>query len=371
MRSLLASRLAPLLALLAACADPSGGTTAVDCAKIPTAPACRPDVTTTSDATFGTDATPGPCTTGARQCAGNVPELCQNGGWVALAACANDETCTNGNCVETNTNPDCCADMECGTDCGVSCGTCTGQTVCEAGQCVPQTTCVPTCGTNECGPNGCGGSCGTCALGESCDAGQCVGGNVTCTCNGAVCGEDNCGNSCGSCSDTQTCIGGQCQTTSAGADGCSAMIDCVYGATGCIDIEDEEEFNACAEACYAAGSTMGQAEFDAYLTCANGCADDRCFVQSCSDEQAACFFDKQGAGTCLGIFDCFDTCADGDGDCIFGCYEAATTVAQAALIGLNNCLDLECPDITDPEDPCFDTAIAGFCAQFANACVAN
>lgn len=369
MRSLLTCCLGPVLLLSVACDSPSGGTTTVDCAKIPTAPACRPDVPATSDATFGNDATPGPCTTGARQCAGNVPEVCQNGSWVALAACGGGETCTNGNCIE-DTNPDCCVGMQCGTDCGVSCGTCTGQTTCSAsGQCVPNGTCTPSCGTRECGDNGCGGSCGTCPLGESCSAGQCVG-NVTCTCNGAVCGEDNCGNSCGSCGADKTCVGGQC-VTSSGGDGCSDLVDCVFASDGCAAIDDEEQFSACADACYAAGSGTGRAEFDAYLTCASGCADDRCFVQSCSDEQAACFFDKQGTGTCLGIIDCFDTCANGDGDCVFGCYEAATAVAQAALIGLNNCFDLECPDITDPDDPCYDAAIAGFCAQFANACVAN
>lgn len=65
-----------------------------------------------------------------------------------------------------------CEERTCGADdCGGSCGTCEGQFVCVAGQCI----CSPHCDDRECGSDGCGGSCGTCAPGKACgDDGRCA-----------------------------------------------------------------------------------------------------------------------------------------------------------------------------------------------------
>lgn len=363
--------------LVTACDGPGGGTGGVDCAKVPTAPACKPDTSGGGQDIIigGDDATSNPgdtasCSTGARMCNGNVPRQCQNSQWVDLAACSAGQTCTNGICEEQQ--GDCCVGMECGTDCGVSCGTCTGDTTCVEGSCEPNTTCVPECTGRVCGDDGCGHSCGACGPGKSCQNGICLN-NQTCSCNGAVCGEDNCGNSCGECDVGDTCEAGECVPGgSTGSDSCTDLVDCIFSDTGCSQFEDDTQFQECADTCYGQGSATAQGELDAYIGCAGNCADDACFAQNCSDEQAACFFDKSGPGSCFDILDCFDTCPEtDDGTCAIACYEASNTAAQAALLGLNNCLDAECPDATDPNDPCYDTAIAGVCANFVSACQNN
>jgi hypothetical protein len=65
-----------------------------------------------------------------------------------------------------------CGANECGSDgCGGSCGACAGDETCQSGVCVDDASgCTPSCGANECGSDGCGGSCGTCAAGETCNA---------------------------------------------------------------------------------------------------------------------------------------------------------------------------------------------------------
>lgn len=353
---------------LAACDSPGGGGTAtVDCSKTPTAPICRGDASS-SDGDAST--TPGTeCSSGARRCASDLPQQCQNGYWVDLAACGSSQVCTNGICEAKN--PDqCCVGMVCGTDCGRSCGNCTSGETCVEGQC--EASCVPQCAGHTCGSDGCGGTCGACGPNKTCQNGTCVS-NQTCSCNGAECGEDNCGNSCGLCGQGETCDNGQCVGGATGSDSCTDIVDCVFADTGCSQYTDDTQFQACADTCYGAGSATGQGEFDAYVGCAQGCgADDLCFATTCNDEQAACFFDATGSGSCFDVLDCFDTCpANDDGTCAYACYEASTAAAQAALLGVNNCLDTECPDATDSTDPCYDTAIAGACAGVVAACQNN
>jgi len=346
------------------------------------------------------DATPA-CSNGARQCAGQVAQQCVNGSWQTSSVCRNEQVCQAGACTSGETTgettnevvnevaneviapDDPCATRECGPDGrGGSCGTCLNSETCNAlGQCVSQ--CVPDCGGKECGSNLCGGSCGTCnGAFEQCVQGTCELTEV-CDCEGAVCGLDNCGNSCGTCTGQTTCSGGSCVSTETGGT-CVDLIDCIYDETvGCITAADDAAFNLCVEDCYGTASVTGAAEFDAYLGCLNECpmpddnpattADDlayaRCTYQSCSDEEAYCVLETAGSGTCIGIFDCFDLCADGDSDCFQGCYEDATPAAQAALWGLNNCLAVECPDDTDAT--CVDLAVQDQCSDFVIDCQLN
>ena len=71
--------------------------------------------------------------------------------------------------------------------------------------------CAPSCGGRECGDDGCGGSCGGCPDGTACNGdGHCV---STCVprCTGRECGDDACGGSCGGCPSGQTCTAtGRC-----------------------------------------------------------------------------------------------------------------------------------------------------------------
>lgn len=65
--------------------------------------------------------------------------------------------------------------------------------------------CTPVCSGTTCGPDGCGGSCGSCSGNQSCIAGNCV---CIPNCRYKTCGPDGCGGSCGSCNGR--CCGSQC-----------------------------------------------------------------------------------------------------------------------------------------------------------------
>lgn len=71
-----------------------------------------------------------------------------------------------------------CDGKFCGTDgCGSTCGSCTGELVCndQVGRC-QSFPCTPDCKSKQCGLDGCGGSCGTCKSGKTCslNEGKCI-----------------------------------------------------------------------------------------------------------------------------------------------------------------------------------------------------
>lgn len=98
-----------------------------------------------------------------------------------------------------------CQGKQCGDDgCGGSCGSCTGQTICQNEQCV----CQPDCEGKQCGDDGCGGSCGSCPSGQICNntTDQCETEQCTPDCTGKLCGEDNgCEGKCTGCPSGETC----------------------------------------------------------------------------------------------------------------------------------------------------------------------
>lgn len=333
------------------------------------------------------------CTDGAKRCTGQKAQACQGGHYVDLFSCPSDQVCEAGVCKagttqgdvtvettsaevgpDTDASPACsCVDKECGDDgCGGTCGTCTGNTHCESSLCVSGTTCTPQCNGKQCGPNGCGGQCGGCDTGETCQGGQCVGGN-DCNCNGAKCGLDNCGNTCGFCPGGTECDNsGQCVANTTG-DSCQGILDCITSPTECGAITDPDAWNACANACVAAGSATGQTEFDDYLGCLNTCPaedDGSCALQNCLQVEVACRFDDSGFGTCFDIQDCLGMCGDSDIDCIYGCYEMGSTDAQEGFLGLNKCMNLECgPDNPSPDPDCMsDTTLPAACMPYLNMC---
>lgn len=115
-----------------------------------------------------------------------------------------------------------CRERVCGPDptgCGVTCGSCDADEICENGTCVA--ICIPetcadlnaTCGSviEQCGNEL---HCGTCVSGERCESGQCACAPETCTEIGSECGAaiDRCGNvlECESCPTAWRCEQGRC-----------------------------------------------------------------------------------------------------------------------------------------------------------------
>ena len=356
----------PVVALLlAACTSSGGG--ASNCALNPTLPGCQAGGDAISgDADGSVDSSS--CTGNARRCTGQKTQQCINGGWQDLFTCPASQQCQDGFCVGGTGCS--CNGKVCGDDgCGNSCGNCSSGSTCQAGACIAAPTC--TCGGAVCGLDNCGNSCGACQNGQTCQGGHCSGG-TTCSCGGALCGFDNCGNACGTCQSGWTCSGGGCipDTQPQGTGTCSDILDCVVNT--CLDIPDDNQAAACQDACYTAGNPTGQTEFGNYVDCINACgADDFCFADTCPPAQAACFFAGSGPGGCFDILDCFDFCGNNDDNCIVACYEASTTTAQAALLGLNDCLTAACPNATSGDDPCISNAIDGVCAQAVAQCQYN
>eukprot|EP01129_Flabellula_baltica_P008673 TRINITY_DN3474_c0_g1_i1.p1 TRINITY_DN3474_c0_g1~~TRINITY_DN3474_c0_g1_i1.p1 ORF type:complete len:925 (-),score=184.87 TRINITY_DN3474_c0_g1_i1:1550-4282(-) len=79
-------------------------------------------------------------------------------------------------------------------------------------KCYKSDTCTPSCSGKSCGSDGCGGACGTCSGSTVCNNGQCETTSCTPRCSGRNCGSDGCGGSCGTCSNGQTCSSGTCKT---------------------------------------------------------------------------------------------------------------------------------------------------------------
>jgi parallel beta-helix repeat protein len=100
------------------------------------------------------------------------------------------------------------------TNCGYCGNACSIGQICSAGICV--TPCIDTCSSlgYNCGIQSICGSninCGTCSTGYNCNStGQCI----ACipNCNGKECGSDGCSGNCGTCSIGQVCSGGVCTT---------------------------------------------------------------------------------------------------------------------------------------------------------------
>ncbi len=172
--------------------------------------------------------------------------------------------------------------------------------------------CTPDCTTADgttkvCGSDGCGGSCGSCPPGIPCIDGQCpCDAEAGCVWN--ECGPDGCGGYCGSgnpategCYGDEVCQNGICQDVcipncggkQCGPDGC-------YGSCG---------------TCPCFGCPPGA------ISCEWGL----CQVPVSCD--------------CKCIFDCFDTCPDGDQACFQNCVNSATIEAQMAYNTMMVCLD--------------------------------
>ncbi len=166
--------------------------------------------------------------------------------------------------------------------------------------------CTPDCSARQCGTDGCGGSCGTCG-------------------GGSVCGAT-----------------GMCESEGSAGDTCSEVLTCINGCG-----QDQ----ACGQACFAAGSPTGQAQFSAVSNCVStNCSDvdpddfSSCQQDFCSDELSTCSGVASGSNTCAQVFDCVLTCSEQT--CADACYAGGTTQARSQANALALCASDACAGAT-------------------------
>ena len=251
-----------------------------------------------------------------------------------------------GVCVE-NCNDTCLSqDAQCGTICGVDCGSCALGQGCKAYQCV----CEPNCDGKVCGDDGCGGTCGDCPDNGACDAaGQCSG--CVPDCDGKECGSDGCEGICGpGCGLSEVCdeeigicISSSCCYTN-DAPGCniSDVEDCVCATNpNCCAAEGswdsfcvlaatlicgaqcgtEEEATACEGFCGAQSPTG--CFCDSLCTTTGDCCEDAC------DTCGFCEEEEPLSESCEGV--CGGTAPSGC-SCEAGCADAGTCCEDACSV---------------------------------------
>jgi len=211
---------------------------------------------------------------------------------------------------------------------------CDWEEKCVQGECVP---CVPDCAGKECGDDGCGDSCGICPPGIQCLANLCY---CEPDCAGKQCGQDFCGGYCG--------------------NGNPVTLGCPDSAPLCDPIS-----YTCADECVPDCSTI-ECGPDG---CGGSCG--FCPCDSCDPVEVECsngICQEPYLCECDCIFDCFDTCPEGDQACYQICVNSATIEGQMAYSSLINCMDdkgyFDCPE---NDNSCLDAALEA-CGPEYQAC---
>ncbi|MBM4353890.1 MAG: hypothetical protein FJ109_08855 [Deltaproteobacteria bacterium] len=237
-----------------------------------------------------------------------------------------------------------CGDDGCAGECGVS-------DVCE---------CIPDCEGKQCGPDGCGGTCGICCPGVPCQYGICL---CVPDCKGKECGPDGAG---GYCIDGVS--GGSCWDPVPDNWGCPEGLLCDFGAGTCVEKTDGscvlEDGTAKECGSDGAGGTCGSCPCDS-------CSPDEVYCDLASFQ---CLSDLAEMD-CKWIFDCFDTCPEGDQACYQNCVNSASLPAQMQYNNLIQCLSdsgyFDCfdlyPDGSDEQSGCLEERLAP-CQQVYDEC---
>ncbi len=139
---------------------------------------------------------------------------------------------------------------------------------------------------------------------------------------------------------------------------CTEMSGCLIGCDGVV---------ACRESCYWSGTLEAQRAYDALNDCIerSNCASpgENCFLV-CMTEVDACWGPDPGQLSCAEMYNCFEECegCEGcdEGECIQGCYEEATRVAQRQYSIIDHCIE---------ESRCFQNdSCESSCAEEYQAC---
>lgn len=203
-----------------------------------------------------------------------------------------------------------------------------------------------------------------------------------CACEpGNECGLSPCGTPCGVCAPSQTC------SPASKCDGplpqtCFGALGCVTGAEseiGCLDYDDPETGDQCAEACGAALGGDAAEAFSWTTDCMAGCKEKwqgtggannqyfGCLFSECSLPVSECATGGQsGTKDCPEMMQCLQTCGDGD-QCPTACYQDASPQALHNYFDALGCAFSMCP--ADGDDGCIGAALLdGACGESAAAC---
>ncbi len=132
----------------------------------------------------------------------------------------------------------------------------------------------------------------------------------------------------------------------------------------------------CAMGCYLGGTVQAQEQVDAMGQCmAKHCTpasegdpvDQDCIQKNCKPQIDACFPVVTGDKTCDQVYGCMVECPQDDAKCQQGCFDTGTEEAQDSLIGMFDCFDQKCKDITDQDKwkECAETS----CKDKIDACL--
>ena len=327
-----------------------------------------------------------------------------------------------------------CEGKQCGPDgCGEECGTCGADETCNfEGQCI-STVCIPDCEEEgkECGSDGCGGICGTCPC-PDCGADEVSCLDFVCTGDGVMTCDDIFG-CLGECDPNDQACSQNCINSAPIEEQMKfnelyqCLVDVDYWA--CWDICpdgsedpncDVQALNDCfAEkgepcedamaACFPPGTWTCKEAWICFITCPEGdedcpqeclgemnleaqdqwnafidCLDENgyfdCFDLP-EDQQDAClqvpwetcqpFLSACASGdkNCKTVWECMDTCAPMDDMCPYNCLYDGTPEAQDAYFGVLDCIIEQCGD--QPDQECYNNALAGACGSLYNDCIAE
>ncbi len=126
------------------------------------------------------------------------------------------------------------------------------------------------------------------------------------------------------CSKLLTCVGVACSS----AAGIDCAQPCLSGASPAAAAAIQP-FLQCADQYCAKGLCAGVSDANCLLNCA---------WQKCISAAMACGGDgKKGEASCASAFGCMEGCKDKGGTCIFDCYSAMSSAAQAQFDALGGC----------------------------------
>ena len=136
-----------------------------------------------------------------------------------------------------------------------------------------------------------------------------------------------------------------------GGDCDPAFIECM---NGCED-------QACQQGCFTNAPSETQTLYNAFQSCIqmSGCQTNGCVLTTCGAEFEACYGPlPMGDSNCNGIFECLNTCPEGDQSCPEGCINNGTIDAQIQFSDIQQCFieSIDSGMCSDDDSDCYISA---------------